>query len=93
MSLSIHIDDVEFQISFAGNGDDPGVEGPVISGKKVAVTLTNWTNPIGTSWNLPKLVVADGLDVDLLITVHGIGQGSSLVRTVAYSIYSSPQNG
>lgn len=93
MTLSIHIDDVELEIAFTGDGDEPGVEGPIVSPKKFAVTLTNWTNPLGTSWYLPNLVDADGLDVDLALTVHGIGHGRDLARIVSYSVYSSLRNG
>jgi len=93
MTFSIHIDDVELEITFLGDDDDPEIKPPILVGKKFSVTLSNWTNPLGTSWYVPKIVSAEGRDVDVALTIHAIGRSPQLSRTVNYSIYSSEING
>lgn len=92
-SFSIHIDDVELEITFRGDADAPEVDEPDVDGKKFSVTLINWNNPLGTTWAVPDLLSADGRSVTIALHVTGSGASQEVARNVAFAVYSSPQNG
>lgn len=85
----LKVEDLEFLFVFkSARGSDPQISTELTGGKRATLTLTDWSNPLGTSYVQKDIATIGSSSVDLGFFLYSIGDESAgYARMFSYSIY------